>query len=77
MPDLIPKTMKISFTANGIKSADRKLMNNKSPGKDGISAKLIKCAPDILHKQITKIYNNVAETGEHLNKITNDILRPL
>ena len=77
MPDLIPTPIKIPFTTNDIKSAYRKLMNNKSPGKDEISAKLIKSAPDILYEQITKIYNNVNETGQNLKKNTNDILRPL
>ena len=52
MPDLIPTPIKIPFTTNDIKSAYRKLMNNKSPGKDEISAKLIKSAPDILYEPL-------------------------
>ena len=42
MPDRIPTPMRILFRTSEIKSAVRKLKNNKNPGKDKISAKLIR-----------------------------------
>lgn len=77
MPDFILTPMKILFTANEMKSVVRKLKNNQSPGKDEISAELIKSATDIIYKQIAKIYNSIAGTGEHPNGIAHDILKPL
>ena len=75
--DFILTPMKILFTANEMKSVVRKLKNNQSPGKDEISAELIKSATDIIYKQIAKIYNSIAGTGEHPNGIAHDILKPL
>ena len=63
--------MKILFTKSEIKSAARKRKNSKSTGKDRNSAKLLKST------STTTIYNNIAETGKHLNKITQNVLIPL
>ena len=75
MPDLNQTPTKIPFITNKIKSAVRNLMNNKEPIKDEISAKLIKSVPYIVYEQIAKTYNNITETSEHPNHITNSILR--
>ena len=65
------------FTTDEVKSAVKTLKNNKSPGKDGITAELIKHSPDTLHQRIADIYNTIAETGEHPDEITNGILHAL
>ena len=49
MPDLVSTPMKILVTTGEIKLAARKLKNNKSPGKNKISAELIKFVPDIVY----------------------------
>ena len=77
MPVLIPIPMKISFTIKKIKSAVRKLKNNKIHEKGKIFSELIKSAPDIAYEQIAKMYSNIAETGEYRNEITHGTLKPL
>ena len=49
MPDLVSTPTKILVTTGEIKLAARKLKNNKSPGKNKISAELIKFVPDIVY----------------------------
>lgn len=74
MSILIPIPMKIPFIIKWIKSAVRKLKKNKIPGKDKITAKLIKSTPDIAYQQITKMY--IAETGEYRNEIAHSTQKP-
>ena len=42
-----------------------------------IPVELIKYAPDRIHEQIDKIYNNMAETGDIPKEVTYRILKPL
>ena len=69
--------MTILFTANGIRKAIAKMKPNKSPGYDEIPVELIKYPPDRIDKQIAKIYNNMAETGDIPKEVTCGILKPL
>ena len=50
---------------------------NKNPGCDKIPVKLIKYAPDRIHEQIAKIYNNTAETRDIPKEVTYGTLKPL
>ena len=50
---------------------------NESAGCDEIPVELIKYAPDKIHEQIAKIYNNMAETGDIPKEVTYGILKPL
>ena len=50
---------------------------NKSRGCDKIPVELIKYAPDRIHEQIAKIYNNMTKTGDIPKEITYGILKPL
>lgn len=49
MSNLVSTPTKILVTTGEIKLATRKLKNNKSPGKNKISAELIKFVPDIVY----------------------------
>ena len=69
--------MKIPFTANEIRKAITKMKPNKSTGRDEIPVELIKYAPDKIHEQIAKIYNNMAETGDIPKEFTYGIVKPL
>ena len=69
--------MTIPFTGNEIRKVIPKMKPNKSPGCDEIPVELIEYAPDRIHQQIAKIYNNIAETGEIPKEVTYDILKPL
>ena len=72
-----PTRMAIPFTANEIRKAIAKMEPNKSPGCDEIPVELIKHAPDKIHEQIAKIYNNMAETVDIPKEVTHGILKPL
>ena len=75
---IIPPTrMTISLTANKIRKATAKMKPNKSPGRDEIPVELIKYAPDRIHEQIAKIYNNMVETGDIPKEVTYGILKPI
>ena len=72
-----PTAMNQPFTAEEIKSAIRSLRNNRSVGDDQIKAEILKSAPDILHKLLADIYNNISETGEHPPELTLGIITPI
>ena len=72
-----PTAMNQPFTAEEIKSAIRSLKNNRSVGDDQIKAEILKSAPDILHKLLADIYNNISETGEHPPELTLGIITPI
>ena len=75
---MIPVTrMMILFTANEIQKAMAKMKPNKSLGCNKIPVELIKYAPDRVRKQIAKIYNNMAETGDIPKEVTHGTLKPL
>ena len=65
------------FTAEEIKSAIRSLQNGRSAWDDQIKAEMLKFAPDILHKLLADMYNNISETGEHLSELTLGIITPI
>ena len=62
------------FTAEEIKSATKSLRNNRNAGDDQIKAEMLRSAPDILHKLLADIYNNISETGEHSPELTLGII---
>ena len=72
-----PVQMKNPFKAEEIKEAVKKLKNNKSPGKDQITAEQIKNAPEILYRIIADMFNNVAKTGEYPKEIIEGLIIPI
>ena len=69
-----PTEMTIPFTPTEIKNAVQNLKNNKSPGNDEIPIELIKFAPAEVFDKISKIYNQVAITGEYPKELTQGLL---
>ena len=66
---IVPPTLiKIPFTANEIRKATAKMKPNKSVDCDRIPVELIKYAPDKIHEQIAKIYNNMQKLGIYQKK---------
>ena len=53
------------------------MKNNKSPGYDNLSAKLLKNSPPVIHEYIAEIYNEMAETGKYPCEIKDGLLIPL
>ena len=76
-PTIIPREMTIPFTTDEIKTAVRKMKNNKSPGIDNVNVELIKFSPDIVYQQMADIYNEISRTGNHPKELTHGILCPL
>ena len=68
------KKMKTPFTKAEVTTAIKRLKNNKSPGVDEVIVELLKYAPDIVHKQIAEIYNELAVTGKYPIEITQGLL---
>lgn len=75
--NIAPKEMKKPFTQEEIKKASLKLKNNKSPGVDELLGEQVKYGPDIVHKTIADILNNIAKTGDHPKEINTGLLNPL
>ena len=69
--------MKQPFTTEEVKYAINKLKNNKSAGLDAIQAEHLKNAPKIIPLKIAEIFNEMAETGNFPEEITQGILIPL
>ena len=76
-PTINPAEMNPPFSKEEVKKATSKLKNNKSCGKDGINAELLKYAPEEAHKQIAMMLNKIARTGEYPQEIKSGILTPL
>ena len=75
---IIPPTrMKMPFTENEIRKSIAKMKPNKSAGYDKIPIELIKYVPDKIHEKMTKIYNNMAETGDIPKEVKCGILKSL
>ena len=70
----LKKKMRTPFTKAEVATAIKRLKNNKSPGVDEVIAELFKYAPDLVHKQIVEIYNEMAATGEYPIEITQGLL---
>ena len=72
-----PKEMKQPFTGKEINKASKSLKNGKSAGTDNIEIEFVKYAPISIHKEIAKIFNTVAKSGEEITELIMGILRPL
>ena len=72
--DIPPTPMSIPFTVEEIRSAIRRLKNNKSPGSDGLVVELLKCAPEEIYQLIADIYNEMAATGDHPKELIEGLL---
>ncbi len=77
VPIIKPEKLKEPITTQEIKSAIKKLKNNKSPGCDDVQAELIKHSPEIVQQHIANILNKAAETGEYPNELKLGQLIPL
>ena len=62
-----PKPMKTPITINEVIMAVKKLNNNRAADIDGMTAELLKYAPDELYTCIQAILNDVIENHSHLD----------
>ena len=69
--------MRNPFNKEEIKSAVKKLNNNKSAGPDDIFAEELKNCPDIVFDLIADMFNKVANNGESLKELNEGFLVPL
>ena len=69
--------MSIPFTTEEIADATKGMKNGKSTGIDNIKNELIKYATKEIYKEITDIFNEMANTGEIPLEIKTGILTPL
>ena len=69
--------MSTLFTSSETRKAVWILKNNKGPRIVQMNVELIKYSPEVVHKKIEDIYNNITTTGKHQNEITHGILRAL
>ena len=77
-PDFIePTRMEKEFNSDEIEKAAKELKNGKSTGCDEVHAEYIKYAPQIIHKEIAQIINDMAETGNYPSEIKQGILIPI
>ena len=76
-PDLSPEPMKEPFTAIETKKAALKAKNNTSPGIDNTHIEMIKYGPMEVFEEISKIYNEIAATGNYPVELTQGIISPI
>jgi len=76
IPDIKPQKLKDPFTEFEVIAAIKSLKNNKSPGCDNLKAENLKYAPSTCIC-ITKILNNIAETGIYPKELKQGLLVPL
>ena len=74
VPDVLPTEMRTAFTTNEISNAISQLRNNKSTGKDGVKAELLKYGPTFIHNEIANIFNETAKSGKYPKELTQGIL---
>ena len=67
-PTINPTEMESLFDKEEVVKAAAKLKNNKSCGKDGIYAELLKYAPGEAQRQISNMLKNMTHTEEYLEK---------
>ena len=72
-----PTPMINPFTKEEISNAIYKLKNNKSAGKDGVKAEMLKNSPDIIFEEITKIFNEIAQTGTYPKELVQGTITAL
>ena len=66
--------MKTAFTSGEVQAGIKQLQSKKNAGRDNIKAEQIKYETENIPKDITTIYNEIAETGKHPNKINQGVL---
>ena len=76
-PEIEPQALRIPITEHEVKSATKKLKNNKSPGSDNVQAELIKYGPRLVHSHIADILNEAARTGIKPTELSLGKLIPL
>ena len=69
--------MKKPFNAEEIRKAAKSLKNGKSAGPDKKHVEMIKYAPIEILREMSNIFNTVAETGENISELILGLLRPL
>ena len=72
-----PELMNPPFTAEEIKTAAKKLKNNKATGRDGVHAEFIKHGSNEIYEQIANLLNMTSETGQYPEEIRRGILNPI
>ena len=75
--DIPAVPMTTPFTEDEISGAVKSLKNSKSPGNDDICAEHLKSGPKIFNKNIARILNHVAASGEIPSELKTEILVPL
>ena len=71
------KELNKKITAKEVKTAVKKMANNKVPGKDNINVELIKYAPEETYKEIANIINGIYERNDTSIKLGTGILLPI
>ena len=69
-----PQPMKTPFTTKEVQEAVKTMKNNKSPGCDEVYVELIKYAPTVIHENIAKICNIIAESGKYPKELIHGLL---
>ena len=76
-PNINPTKMEVPFTSEEIAKAAQSLKNNRSEGEDGLHSEYLKHAPQNVYKEISTLFNIMAETGKYPTEIKQGILTPL
>ena len=74
MTNFNPTPMKQPFTSEEVEKAVKSLNNNKSSGKDGVKAEMLKHAPTVVFEEIAEIINETARTGNHPKELNEGII---
>ena len=72
--NVLPTEMRNAFTTDEISTAISQLRNNKSTGKDGVKAELLKYGPIFIHNEIENIFNETSKSGKYPNELRQVIL---
>ena len=71
------KELNKKITAKEVKTAVKKMANNKVPGKDNINVELLKYAPEEMYEEIANITNGIYERNDTSIKLGTGILLPI
>ena len=74
LPDIEPTEMRTPFTEHEIKNSIKCLRNNKSKGKDGVKAELLKYGADEIRKEIAQVFHEIARTGEYPKELVQGVI---